>query len=217
MSEFASVNDVHIVKGTITLPNRGCWHADLWLNIAGDVANPVSLVIGDLTMKATVFRSASYTGALSVRIVGGAGGWRQVIDPRGYGGCPASVVLNDAARTVGETVSLERDTSLNAFVRERGPASRVIAQLFPLLAPSWWIQPDGTTRIGTRDTSPIGSAFQALNYAGANGKIEVVPESFADWMPGRTFSTPAISTKTISAVQHTIGEGKIQTDVLITP
>src|SRR5262252_7782755 len=104
MSYFASCAGLQIVAGSLLIPLVGAWTADLTLATEQQVLGPVEVVIGNLTLQGTVYRSEAYGGQVRARVVGGAGGWRTPAPPQGYGmsGLKLSTVLNDLAATVGE-------------------------------------------------------------------------------------------------------------------
>ena len=132
-------------------------------------------------------------------------------------GVRLSMVLKDVATEVGETVAFfgPADSIGLAYVREAGPAQRVLRQLAGEL---WWITPAGVTAIqGTRDVSLIKSAFDVLDYRGASGRVHVATEVLADWMPGRTFTAPTLEGATLGIGAVSLDfttDGKARLEVL---
>lgn len=79
----------------------------------------------------------------------------------------------------------------------------------------WWIDPDGTTRVGVRASSPVASPFSLTGFDGAKRTAMVATEMPADFVPGRTLKTPTLgATLKISCVTHVITKGALRTEVL---
>lgn len=216
MSHYASLNGERIVSGTITLPNRGVWTADLVLASELDVPSSVALQLGNLSLVGTRFRTLSYGGSRSIRVVGGAGGWSKDVPKKAYSsaaGVLLSTVLKDVAGEVGETVSLASDSTIGTkWTRFSGHASSVL----DLLVPFWFVQPDGSTRIGARTSKKITSSFEVTNVSGSGGRVVVGTEDLASWLPANTFTSRTITTaQTISAVIHNIADGVIRTEAYV--
>jgi hypothetical protein len=221
-THYADLNGTRVASGQITIPYYGVWHADLLL--ADELTVPttalgLTLTLAALVLKGTAFRTATYGGATSVRMIGGAGGWRKTLPAKYYrlaSGLSLSTVLNDAARESGETITLASDRIIGtAYVRESGPASKALATLSGGL---WYVDFTGRTQVATRAASTIASEFDTVSVGGAGGKQIVATEFPQDFVPGRTYSSSTFSSKTISSVTHLIdGAGKFRTEVLSTP
>jgi len=120
--------------------------------------------------------------------------------------------LGDAASAVGEKVAIDSDGAVGtAFVRQGAIAARVLEQVGDF----WWMQPDGTTRVGARSNDVIVSAFDVVSAQLAIGQLFVATDIVEDWTPGRRFSTPTISQRTISTVMHHIDKGAVRTEAWI--
>lgn len=200
---YASANGSRIVSGSVMVPNYGAWVADLKFADASPLTGPIALTIGDLTLKGAIVRTDTFAGLREARLVGGAGGWRQQIPVQAYqnpSGVPLATVLGDAAMAVGETLSLGANPNVGtAWTREAAPAERQLRQLTSL----WWIDPAGVTQVRDRPASPITSAFTVIHYDPAKGQFEIATETLADWMPGRTFSSPLVpAVQTISMTRY---------------
>lgn len=192
---FASLNGQRIISGSITIPYYGIWAGDVTLAVASPMPNPVTLVIGDLTLAGFIYRSASFTASRSARVVGGFGGWRKSIGAQSYqnnAGVTMSMVLKDAAATVGEKVNVPNDQALGtSYVREAAPAERLLRQM---AGPEWYIDPSGVTQVGAlRPTGRITSPYNVIDWSGAKGRFEIATENYADWLPGRSFQNVNIS------------------------
>ncbi len=220
MSDWANLSGVRIVSGTVTLPYYRLWSADVVLALTDSVAAggaQVTLTLGDLSLVGTIVRAASFSGSRSARIVGGYGGWRKTVPARSYSnaaGVALSLVLRDLALDAGEQVNIAADASIGtAYARQPAQAQRVLEQFAPC---GWWVDAAGVTQVGARASSPIASAFDVVSYSGGKGTFTIATEVLADWVPGRTFTAPTVTTgPTIAAVIHTIeGSGKARTEAV---
>jgi hypothetical protein len=220
MTTFASLNGNRLTTVALMMPLFGTWTADVVLADSAMITSAIMLVVGDLSLVGSVYRQASFAGSRSARLIGGAGGWRKKIPAKPYSnpsGIRASMVIGDAAREVGETVTLDADGTIGAaYVREAAPASRVLRTLGGSL---WWIDPAGMTHIGARPTGAIASEFTVIHWSGKTGQFEIATENYADWMPGKTFTAPTVAgAQTISLVSlNQSNEGKLRLEVLASP
>ena len=223
MTQYAELNGVRIVSGSITVPFYGAWAADLML--ATDA--PISIArmgcrvtLGTLVLVGTVYRSAPFAGARAVRLVGGAGGWRNSVPMRAYfasGGITLGTVLGDAAKDSGEVLSLSDDGLLSDHMtRPEGPGQRLLRKLVSL----WWIDPaTGATRVASaRPTAAITSDFQVISWDAGRGEFSVATEALQDWLPGNTFTSPNVATvQTIASSTFRVeASGTLRVDVLTT-
>lgn len=210
---FASISGQVVNRATVTIPYSGIWHADVEAN-GVLVSGAVTLTVGSLVLKGTVFRSGFFAGDFHYRIVGGAGGWQKIVPSQVYNSNSSiklSLVLNDAARVAGETISLDTDRDIGPFyVRQQAPAARVLNQL----TASWYVRPDGVTAVGSRSGDMIASPFDVL--AGTDlglGKVLLATDRPEDFTPGRTFKSLTLSTQSIGGVVHRLDRAKLRTEV----
>lgn len=185
---------LRVVSCSLMIPFFGVWSADVVLET--DVPAPAAgvLSIGDLTLVGVVAWQDPYGGQRSARLVGGAGGWRKAVLPRAYqnpGGVPAALVLSDAALEVGEKLVGAPPVPVvgPAFVREGGPASRVLEQV---LGGAWWVDAQGVTHAEPRVPAPIATPFDVINYDGATRRLEAAPELLGQWLPGAIAASPEL-------------------------
>lgn len=205
---FASLNGFRVVKATLRVPGRGAWIADVALDVVPPVAMPTApfsglLQLGDLSLVGTILPAA--TGSFGqqqwYRIVGGGGGWSKTLAPRGYHndvGILASQVILDAGLEVGELVEvLDGDHVLDGvdFVREAGPASRLIGQLFDD-GVGWWVGYDGQTKIGARPAPDIDPSLvlELLDYYPAKRVAVFATETPSAIQIGQTIQAPQLTT-----------------------
>jgi hypothetical protein len=211
------INGERLSSATITIPRYGMFVADISMASATALARDVKLEIGTLALTGYAFRMSSFAGTRSARVLGGFGGWRRKLKPRGYShqaGVKLSTVLTDAARELGEQINVVSDRVIGtAWARERNTGRN----LLNLVAPrGWWIDPAGVTQVGPRTGGLITSPFTVNSWSGGRGRFEISTEAYADWLPGRKFSAPTVTTEqTISMVQITAdNEGRLRTVVL---
>jgi hypothetical protein len=215
-----TVNGKRVPAASITLPFYGAWSAELSIDTPSSIGEPgaaAELVVGDLTLHGTIVRGGVFAGDQGARIVGGAGGWRKSIAPKGYtqaAGVRLSLVLEDAARAVGESVVVATERTLGtSWARRAGKAERMLTRL---TGGAWWVDAAGKTQTAARATEAITTPFTVIKRSNSQGRIEVATESIASWQPGRTFTSPALTgTQTISAVSIVAeGSGKLRVSVL---
>ena len=212
-----TINGARVSACSITMPYYGAWVADVDVVGSAEIASPVSLVVGDLTLVGTVVRQAGFTGDRKARIVGGGGGWGNTIPSRSYShviGVKASTIVGDAAREAGESIVLENDRTLGLlYAREEAPAERALNLV---VGNEWWIDPAGVTQTKARVSLPVVAPFTLVSRNGALDQFEIATESIAGWLPGRTFSSPTVpEPQTISSVTiEASNDGKIRLRVL---
>lgn len=211
----AQLNNHRLRMGRVTQPRIGAWLADVWSDDeipASELAKPLTLSIGSLTLVGTRLRGEAWQGGTRVRVVGGAGGWRRALPSRWYAsdaGVKPAQVAADAATECGETISegLVSNASLGAwYTREAWSASRTLYQLD---AP-WRILDDGTTSLRPWPSVRIGSPFDVVAYDSARVIVEVATDYPQEWRPGAVFTNRRLPDHAfvISDVVHTIEPGK---------
>lgn len=216
-----SVNGLSVHGGSsITFPTFGAWSADLEVNslaLLPTGARALTVVVGDLTAKATVIRQAIFAGSLRARIVGGGAGWRKVVPARGYSheaGVKLSSVLADAARECDELIAVATDRVVGLhYTREEAKAENVLELE---LDGQWWVDLNGITQTSARSSAAIVNPFTVVTRSGALGRCEIATDTIAPWQPGRTFTTLTVpDVQTISSVTiEATNEGKIRLIVL---
>ena len=207
MSDFATCAGLRIVGGQLMIPLCGLWTADLELAGSGALSGAVDVVIGNLTLRGTIYRAQAYGGQTKARLVGGAGGWRGVIAAQGYGssaGVPLAHVLQDAASACGETLGAVPSTSVgNAYARLAGLASDVLWQIVGQgIVPAWYVDPEGVTQVSAWPSRGITTPFTPTDQQPDRGLVVIATEDYASWMPGCTFSHSLVVGAYTSAGVH---------------
>jgi len=215
---FCSINGARCTKLELVIPARGLWTADATLDDVIEFSDTsVTLALAGLTLVGAVFRRGDFSGTGSLRIVGGKGGWRKIIGQRFYNnphGIKLTPILTDAASACGETITVDADQTIGVFfTRENGPACRALNQL----CPSWYVQPDGSTRVGDRATPTISSRFDVVseNVAPNLGRFPIATDIPEDWVPGAKFSAPVLGSGVfqISGVVHRLSPERLRTEI----
>jgi hypothetical protein len=183
-----------------------------------DIAGPQALVMGSSAWSGSLVRAVDFAGTRSVRLVGGAGGWRNSIPAQQYAspvGVPTATVLADAAAVAHEIPPVV-DPTLQptvgpAFVRQAGLASLVLDQV---CGDQWWMDPTGTVQTSIRIPSPIVSAFSVQEVYGSEGRYTIQTEAPQDWSPGSLFAGPTVS-GTISRTMWAFDGSGLRLEVLV--
>jgi hypothetical protein len=169
---YAKANGQTVTKLRMLVGARGPWFADLTLDgEAPGVAGRVTLEVAGIQCVGTVPPSTAgeHGKERQARLVAGGGAWGAVLGPKGYHNDAQVRALNvaqDAAREAGETLGSfapERERVGIAYVREAGPASRVLEDVIG--SASWWVDFAGVTHVGARPSStPPESAYEVVDY-----------------------------------------------------
>lgn len=216
---YLQANGLRVTSADVSIPYYGAATADLVFPSGVTLTNPVSVVVANLTLTMAVLRQATFAGGASARLVGGFGGWQKTLPAAFYSnpsGIALSLVMNDAARLVGERVSLASNPSVGLFfTRQAGAAARLLLQL---CGPLWWVSPAGVTTVGARAGGTITTPATVTDYSGGKGWLTVATEDPASWMPARTFqSNTMVAPITVSATRiKTDNEGVLRLEVLTT-
>jgi hypothetical protein len=199
---FASYAGARVASAFPVIPLYGRWTADILIALDDAVPDTGALVIGNMSLQGAVYRQALYGGSRKVRLVGGFGGWQKDVPAQQYklsNGVRASLLLGDAARLVGERVNVPNDRVVGeTFTRAEGPASLLLTEI---AGASWYIDAAGVTQIAAWPTAPIRSPFIVTDQDGARGTITVATEDYAEWVPGKTFTSVfTVGTATVQGV-----------------
>lgn len=216
---YADYGGIPVVRAQLRVSFSGLWTADIILDRAYGVAptGPQALSLVGMQWTCTPIRSIDYTGTREVRAVAGTAGWRNPIPAQQYAspaGVPTAVVCSDAAAAAGELPPVvdpsQPQTLGTAFLRQAGPASLVLEQLF---GSTWWTDPTGTVQTAPRSVAPILSQFDLVKVEGPKGRYIVATEHPGDWMPGRSFASPTAS-GVVSRVCFDLEQGQLRLSVL---
>lgn len=222
MAAFDAFATSRIVSARITLPSWGAACGDAQLADDDAVPERGALTIGNLSLVMTAIRGATPSGAFAgsraLRLVAGAGGWRQPAARAMYAdvnGVRLATILRDVAAKVGEAVSLAAPYATNVvglfWAREEAPASRTLRNT---VGTAWYVDAAGVTQIGDRPTVPITSEF-VPTFKPELGLWTIATEDPLSWVPGATFTTPLVpGTHTVSSVSVVLADSKLRLEVL---
>ena len=155
----AQLEGANIQRGTLTVPARGVWVAELLT----DAPPPAEGALATLTMLGvpyvgTVSHRGEYAGQGGCRLIGGRGGWGSVLPPRHYhsdGGVQARSVVADIAREAGEVLAEQASGSLGSdWTRATAPASSCLDAA--LSGGPWYVGSDGRTYLSERPSGAMG-------------------------------------------------------------
>jgi len=172
------------------LPAWGVWWGDAWLDEEAELSGRVVLAVADLKLSGTIMSGGpGPAGRSSFRVAAGAGSWGRTIPAKSYAndaGVKTSTVLADAATACGETIDPSTlpnaETKLGpSWVREEGPAARVLEQVVPA---GWYVGEDGITRIGKRPAVALAAPATIGTVDRARRIVSVAAEQIATLVPG---------------------------------
>lgn len=188
------------------MPQRGAWTADITVATDGDIGPDIVI---DEAFHGFAYRSTVYGASTSLRVVGGAGGLRNVIAAKGYQIAPAIQVAQDIASDCGEALAPSAALSglLTHWARPKGPAERALTQLADYLGVLWRITPSGEILFTEDLFLPVDTEGLPLNYVGSDGFIELgVDEIDHALLPGITFDD-----RKVYGVSHGFGAAGLRT------
>ena len=216
----STCNGAPILRGTITLPRQGVWHADLELEAIEAPTGSVLLQIGAaLSLRGVVEPRAGgvFAGRVRVRVVGGAGGLQRQLDPKWYAGAPRELPLRDLVEEAGERLSSRTDPALlgevlsPGWARVRGTAAEALGRLLEGTGASWRILPDGSLWAGpeTWPTAQGMADLVVLEEDRSRGRLVLATEA-PQLLPGQTLRGDRVSD-----VEITIEPERIRLEALL--
>ncbi len=214
MSAYCTVNGKAAIRGTVTRPRVGAWHADLVVDSADAslFSGAVEIAIGDsLRLQGTSFRSGVHHETVFLRAIAGAGGLGTVLPPKSYQGVPARIPITDALQGAGEALSLTADSGLlgrllRQWARVQQPAGFAFTSLLRAIsAPGWRILDDGSIWIGSESWADATPAqFDEIEVEPHTGVTMIGTDTPAMY-PGSSFNG-----KRVSTVEHRISAGEVR-------
>lgn len=182
-----SIEGYDVSAAVVQIPGWGAW----WLEASTpealvlDIGQRVTCQVADVELRGTVVSGGAVDGRSAYRVVGGAGGWAQDLPAKSYTKTPGvrvSEVLVDAASEAGETLGPLPGTVLGRhFVREAGPAHRVLNGLAPQ---AWYIDALGVTQFGARPAVAWTGEGSIVRRDRAVGVVEIETDELAQLVPG---------------------------------
>ena len=203
----SSINGHYVTSARVTIPQWGCWFADV--TVDGDVrlATRVSLQVADLSLSGSVVSGGLDGGRSYYRIVAGSGGWGKSISARSYAndaGVKLSTIVSDAANDCGELVDgWPSDSVGSAFVRAEAPASSVLELL---ARGSWYVDSAGITRHGMRPSRRLDEPSARGVFDRARNRVTLALDSIAEVVPGVTYDGMQSAD-----IEHELSDGGLRT------
>jgi hypothetical protein len=205
--------DSAVLRGHVSLPLVGAWHATLELDAAEAPSGAVVLAADDgFELHAAVVHGGVQSDRAFVRIVGGAGGLGATVS-----GAFRSAKLRDPLRVIttasGDTLSSTIASSLLTLSLPYWtlgvyPAWRALSELAAFADVSWRYLPDGTLWLGeeawTAATLPEGDAIASRHPA---QRRTVIATSTPSLLPGVDLE----GVGQVHAVEHWIEPYEVRT------
>lgn len=196
---FATLNGDRVAHALVRCPARGVWIADVSTTRATTPTGAATLTIGGLVLVGTILAGSTFAGATSVRVVGGAGGWRSDVRARAYRsdlGVPRSLVLAELAADAREALApAPSDTRLGAaWVRQAGPAGDALRLVW---GPEWYVADAGGTVLGARLPTPVVVPYRVLHERPEHGLLTLATEAPEGIRPGMLLGARRLGTVTL--------------------
>jgi hypothetical protein len=211
-----------IQRARAVLPEQRIWsvRAELVGEKAPAAGARVSVVLGDLALSGTVRVAEVHVGRAEVLVVGGADRWGSTVQRRAYradNGVRLALVAGDLARDAGEVMGpltgLESAVLGYAWVRPAGVAAIALEEL----ERPWYLDLDGTTRIGARPAvvrSGLRLGVESYRPSLRRAELTSPEDALAAFVPGSVISGEGIPTLTISSTAIRVQDHKAVAEVL---
>ncbi len=209
-----TANGHGVVRGALSLPRAGVWHADLDVDAPAPLTGAVTLKADGLSFQGTVVRGDLYMGVARIRVAGGAGGLGRQARPQHYVHPQLRSPLADLLRAAGETLS---PTVAPALLARQLTAWTVLAapigeQLSVLVARAagtgvtWRVLADGTVWLGVDAWPDAGIAdWRELGRSPSDGSLELGLDGVV-LLPGTT-----LGDLRIDYCEHLLEDGELRT------
>jgi hypothetical protein len=193
----ANLSGFPVNECELDVPDHHTWLARVTLTDADGPAEGAraTLQIGPLRLIGTVIGADTFGGVRTVRIVGGAGGWRK--PPGGLsfqndGNLSRREIAQALASSVGETIIADMDTlGLNWTLDPLASAGSNLDAIG-----HWYVREDGATVLGERPALP---EFRAVvgEYEGLRGRAscQIEEGDAAKLLPGALVSSDSMDVK----------------------
>ncbi len=194
-------------------PRVGPWHAEVEIDEEVTLPNEVQITIESSVFTGFVKNQRAFAGRTRAWIVGGNGGFANVVGAQDYVRPAALTVIRDILSTAGERLSSESDelkTSLPHWQRKGARASIALRAITEKLALDWRVLDDGATWFGTDKWTEVKAEAVILDELDENTLL-VAADSFAELaklQPGSTFGGIRIE-----QVTHLVSSGSTRTTV----
>ncbi len=209
MSYVIGGNDVW--SATVVMPQSGVWTADVQLaNMpAASVVSPATLTLDALELTGTVERQGAWQDVISLRLVGGGGGFGKVLAPRSYRMAPASLIVADILGDAGEALSgtaMPLGMVLPAWTRLRQGAGAALAMIAAEIGYNWRVLPNGTVWLGTETWPELVPADHTLLQEVPDERRSLYACASLEIVPGVT-----VEGRRVSYLEHRVDAEKART------
>jgi hypothetical protein len=194
---FLTIDGLTGTGGALRAPGAGGWTLDAELDAPRVPTGAVEVRIAGQVLRGTVDdeHSGTFGERRRVRVVGGAGWSTKTLERRHYrndgpSGVARSVVLQQAAEEIGETLVLDAQAEGRLgtdFIRPAWPAGDVLRQA---IGPwSWWVDFAGVTHVGLRPIADAGP-HEVLEFDPAEKVAKVAVDDLVAVAPGSRLVSP---------------------------
>jgi len=190
---IAALDGQQVEFACVKVPYVGVWTARVvTVEPWAPSSTTATLTLGARALSGLVERFETFAGRSTVELVGGVFGWgRTVPGQHHHGAVSLASVLQALATAAGERLTLQiPDRDLGGdFVRPSGPAAGVLTAV--LGSTPWWVDLDGSTRVGPRPAVDISGRVQVLELDGDDAALGFVGDQLddvADVLPGVTIT-----------------------------
>lgn len=171
-----------------------------------EISGQVDLELPGTTFKVTVVSGGPSEGKNRVRVVGGAGGLRTVLEAQHYYQATVRMVVDAGLQAGGERLSVLSDQgALNQTIRDFMRFNESLGLLLDSVAKTtgllWRVQADGTVLLAWPTWEP-SEPEHALLHEDPVDRILTISSEDALVQPGTTFLG-----RRVLAVEHFFGEG----------
>lgn len=214
MTASLNVNARAVLGGSIRMPRRGAWVADLEVEGTEWTDDDVTItnVDGSLSLVGRIERADVFADRARILAIAGHGDLATTLDAKSYRNAPVKLVLQEILEGAGETLSATSSAALLAkqlphWARRDGQAGEALAALLDVLGASWRVLPDGSVWVGT-DTWPAATAGQytLVERDTAHDRMLLAVES-PRLLPATVFDSARVS-----LVIHTVRDDGIYTE-----
>jgi hypothetical protein len=223
---LVKANGVNVLGGSIIMPLRGVWSADLIIDAPDgsgfEADTAVSVLAEDgIVLHGTVVpdRTGSFLEAVHVRLLGGAGGMGEMVTPKGFAQPGAYVrdVLSNINDASGEELDTTVATSflnsnLTAWNTVAVPAADALNALLDIVAPTynWRVLDNGKLWIGEETWPDETDAFEVLSHNPTDNTYDLGVSS-----PSITVGCTLDGIGKVSRVEHTIEPDRVRSRVWV--
>lgn len=200
---FGTLNGLSATSLELRLPLAGAWdlEAEVTTTQPEEVTGPVTVKVGTSELKGvSTLVGADQGGRTTVRVVGGAGGLGNAVEPLHVGDTTLEIVLGAILAIAGETLDAAADPALLTYglahwVRTRGDVAEAIRRLAEEAGFTWRITPGGTFWLGT-DTWPTVEPAYTIDHEEPTENADTIAIESIGVLPGTTFRGKRVSAVT---------------------